>query len=343
MIAHHNVLYYEQDRPAIPDQEYDILYDELVELEGAHPELRNPASPTLAIGGRPSPQFARFRHGEQMLSLDKTLELEDVERFFERLDNTAVLATPKLDGLAVNLVYLGRKLWRGATRGDGTAGEDITANLRYVGNIPPKLECERAFPSLLEVRGEIIMTYKSFGELNAALPEDEQYANPRNAAAGSLRQKDPDVTARRNLQFLAYGCGQVNGPWPDSAKEGSEILEQCGFAFASPNELCKDAAGAVAFCERMRDERKDMPFPIDGVVLRADDRKIAERLGRHAKAPRYALAFKFAAERGTTVVRDDVFQLGRTGVLTPVAELDPVTIDGVTISRATVNNVAFLQ
>ena len=340
-LRRHNVLYHEKDRPEVADAEYDRLYDELVEIERMHPQLRTADSPTLAVGGRPAADFAKFRHGEPMLSLDKSVDLADFDRFFDRIGHSPVFAMPKLDGLAINLVYLGGRFWRGATRGDGTTGEDVTGNLRHVRGIPENLGMVQSIPELLEVRGEVVMPAAAFAALNESLAEADCYANPRNAAAGSLRQKEADKTAGRSLLFFAYGSGAVAGDWPESARDESALLEKFGFAFASPNRLCADVEQMRAYCRELGEKRAGLEYAIDGAVLRADDRRIARRLGRHARAPRYAVAFKFAAATATTSVRAVVFQIGRTGVLTPVVEVAPVEVDGVQIGRVTANNAEF--
>ena len=342
VIKHHNVLYYEKDRPEISDSEYDRLYDELVAIERLHPQLRRADSPTLVVGGRPAAEFAKFRHGEAMLSLEKIVDEAELDRFFARLDQAAVFAMPKLDGLAVNLVYLGGRFWRGATRGDGSTGEDVSANLHHVHGIPQHL-AGAATPELIEVRGEVVMPAAAFAQLNEGLAEDERYANPRNAAAGSLRQKDSAKTAGRNLRFFAYGSGAIDGgSWPESVKAESELLGRLGFAFASPSRLCADVAAMRAYCQELGHSRDELDYAIDGAVLRVDDRIVARQMGSNAKAPRYAVAFKFAAETGSTTVRSIAFQIGRTGVLTPVVEVEPVEVDGVQISRVTANNIEFL-
>ena len=343
-IRRHNVLYHERDRPEIADAEYDRLYDELVAIESMHPQLRCADSPTASVGGRPTGDFAKFRHGEPMLSLEKTLDAAELDRFFERVERSPVFAMPKLDGLAVNLVYLAGRFWRGATRGDGAIGEDVTGNLRHVRGIPEDISGKsQHLPDLLEVRGEVVMPVAAFAALNDSLPDEERYANPRNAAAGSLRQKDADRTAGRSLLFLAYGSGAVDGSWPESAHSESELLTKMGFSFASPSELCADADRMRSYCRRLERMRAELPCAADGAVLRVDDCRIARRLGRNARAPRSAVAFKFAAETGVSTVRGVVFQIGRTGVVTPVVEIDPIEVDGVRIGRVTANNVEFLS
>ena len=343
-ISRHNVLYYEKDRPEISDSEYDRLYDELVAIERMHPSLRSADSPTVSIGGRPGDEFAKFRHGEPMMSLDKVIDETELDRFLDRLGQAPVFAMPKLDGLAINLVYLAGRFWRGATRGDGDIGEDVTGNLRYVQGIPENLAgMKESIPGLLEVRGEVVMPIAAFASLNENLDEDERYANPRNAAAGSLRQKEARKTAGRNLMFFAYGRGAVDGRWPESADAESGLLEQLGFSFATPKQLCTDAGQMRSYCRQLEQKRVDLSYAVDGAVLRVDDYGIARQLGRHAKAPRYAVAFKFAAETGISAVRGVVFQIGRTGVITPVVEVAPVAVDGVRISRVTANNVDFFS
>ena len=341
--------YYVLDAPSIPDSEYDKLFARLVALETAHPELIDADSPTQRVGGSPSGAFAEVRHREAMLSLGNAMNADEVLAFDRRLrdlldqaddEPLAYSCELKYDGLAVSLQYEHGRFVTGATRGDGRAGEDITANLRTINAIPLSLRDDVA-PPLLEVRGEVLMYRQDFAALNEAQSEagEKAFVNPRNAAAGSLRQLDPQITAKRRLRFLAYGVGAVEGvDLPDTQHGLLEWLQSLGFPVGKPHETTRGADGLLAFYEKVALLRPDLPFDIDGIVYKLDDRALQAKAGFVARAPRYAIAHKFPAEEALTRLLAIEIQVGRTGALTPVARLEPVFVGGTTVSNATLHN-----
>ncbi|HEV2110568.1 MAG TPA: NAD-dependent DNA ligase LigA, partial [Gammaproteobacteria bacterium] len=343
----HNYRYYVLDDPEVPDSEYDRLMRELKALEAEHPGLITPDSPSQRVGGAPAAEFGELRHAVPMLSLDNAFSDEDVQDFDRRarekleVQEIDYVAEPKLDGLAISLVYEKGMLVRGATRGDGTTGEDVTANVRTVRAIPLKLMGE-GWPALLEVRGEVFMPKKGFEALNKALSAkgEKTYVNPRNTAAGSLRQLDPRITAGRPLEFYAYAWGEVR---PDSLpRRHSEVLEKFrGWGLPVNREIktVKGAEGCVAYYQAIGKKRDKLPYEIDGVVYKVDRLDYRQELGFVAKAPRWAVAHKFPAEEMMTVLNAVDFQVGRTGALTPTARLEPVFVGGVTVSNATLHNM----
>lgn len=346
-IEHHNYCYYVLDRPEISDAEYDRLFDRLVELEKAYPELVTPDSPTQRVGAKPVEEFGTVRHTVPMLSLDKVLNEAELVEWYRRTSETLgerqfdVVAEPKLDGVAVELVYENGRFTLGSTRGDGETGEDVTQNLRTIHAIPLILRGEKGkVPTRLEARGEVYMEKRKFVELNRKLEEagEEPFANPRNAAAGSLRQLDPRVTASRPLQIFLYGVGVVEGVTLTTYSEELELLERLGLRVVRPRRLCRSVDETAAFWREMNEKREAMPFEIDGVVVKVDRLDYQERLGVRSRSPRYSVAYKFAPRQATTVVRDIEVQVGRTGALTPVARLAPVQVGGVEISNATLHN-----
>ena len=343
----HNHRYYVLDDPEVPDSEYDRLMRELKALESEHPDLVTPDSPSQRVGGAPAEEFGEVRHAVPMLSLDNAFSEEDVQGFDrrvrEKLDTTEVdyVAEPKLDGLAISLVYEKGVLVRAATRGDGTTGEDVTLNVRTVRAIPLKL-MGKGWPALLEVRGEVFMPKKGFETLNKALAAkgEKTYVNPRNTAAGSLRQLDPRITAERPLDFNAYGLGEVRPAL--SVPRHSEVLSKLrhwGQRVNPEIQVVKGVEGCLGYYRRMGEKRDTLPYEIDGVVYKVDRLDYQQELGFVARAPRWATAHKFPAQEEMTVLKAVEFQVGRTGALTPVARLEPVFVGGVTVSNATLHNM----
>ena len=345
----HNYRYYVLDDPAITDAEYDQLMRRIQELEAAFPDLIVPDSPTQRVGAAPVDAFGTVLHSLPMLSLDNAFSPSEVRDFDERLKrflgqsaSIAYVAEPKIDGLAVELVYENGLLVQGSTRGDGIRGEEITQNLRTIKTIPLRLIASGGppAPQRLEVRGEVYMTKRDFQRLNARREEEGEstFANPRNASAGSLRQLDPRITASRPLSLFCYGLGSVEGISFESHWEVLQSLARWGFKI---NPLCQQCQGideALAYYERLRDQREELPYEIDGVVFKVDLRSLQEGLGTRSRSPRWALAYKFAPKQAVTRIRDISVQVGRTGALTPVALLDPVQVAGVEVSRASLHN-----
>jgi DNA ligase (NAD+) len=345
-INRHNHLYYVLDAPEISDAEYDKLLRRLIEIEETHPELRTPDSPTQRVGAAPAEQFSPVRHTIPMLSLANAMDKEEaiefgarVKRFLETDDEIGYVAEPKLDGLSVELVYEDGVLTVGSTRGDGVTGEDVTANLRTVKSIPLRLVGER-IPDRLEVRGEVFITREDFGKLNESRDAEgeEPFANPRNAAAGSLRQLDPTVTASRPLDGFFYAIGEVKGSSPDNQWELLGWLKGLGFKVNPMVWKCSDIAEAMDFYSQLLAQREELPYEIDGMVIKVDQFALRDTLGNTARSPRWAVASKFPPEQALTTVEDIVVQVGRTGKVTPVAHLSPVRVGGVMVSRATLHN-----
>jgi DNA ligase (NAD+) len=350
-IRRHDYLYYVQARPVITDQEYDRLYRELADLERDFPELRTPDSPTQRVGGAPLKEFQSVRHLSPMLSLDNTYSQEEVRDFIARvrrlLPGTKLEWTvePKVDGLAVNLRYEDGRLAVGATRGDGTTGDDITANLKTIRSIPLQFFRKGAThvepPRVLEVRGEVYLPRAGFKKLNEQrlAAGEEPFVNPRNAAAGTLKQLDPRRVAQRPLEAVFYGAGhQEGGNPPGTHYEWLRWLGELGFRTPAKIWLCDGEAGLLAAITELDRLRKDIEYETDGAVIKLNDLALRERAGYTAKAPRWAIAYKYAAEQARTRLNAITVQVGRTGVLTPVAELEPVFLAGSTISRATLHN-----
>ena len=344
-IERHNRLYYVEDAPEISDAAWDELLRELQALEAEHPALVTPASPTQRVGATPSEAFAEVRHRVPMLSLANAFSAEDVAGFDRRcregLEAEAVeySCEPKFDGLAVSLAYEHGRLVRGATRGDGSQGEDVTANLRTIRAIP--LELAGDAPALLEVRGEVLMLRRDFESLNRrqAQAGEKTFVNPRNAAAGSLRQLDPRLTAGRRLSFFAYGLGASEGFDPPATHAGLlDRLAALGFPVARERRVATGEAGLLDYYAEIGAKRPALPFDIDGVVYKVNRVADQERLGFVARAPRWAVAHKFPAEEATTQLLDIEVQVGRTGAITPVARLAPVFVGGTTVSNATLHN-----
>ena len=346
-LRHHEYLYHVMDTPEIPDAEYDRLMRELRELESAHPDLITPDSPTQRVGAAPLATFEQVRHEVPMLSLDNTFDEAGFLAFNKRVqdrlkstDDLTYCCELKLDGLAVSLLYENGLLVRAATRGDGTTGENITANVRTIHAIPLRLHGDN-IPARVEVRGEVFMTESGFEKLNeeARRTGGKVFANPRNAAAGSLRQLDPRITAKRPLTFFCYGFGLLEGgEMPASHWQRLQQFKAWGLPVSDRIRLVHTADEVLAFYRQVEQDRPSLGFDIDGVVIKVDSQALQEQLGFVARAPRWAVAFKFPAQEQMTVVRDVEFQVGRTGAITPVARLEPVQVAGVIVSNATLHN-----
>ncbi|HEY9380423.1 MAG TPA: NAD-dependent DNA ligase LigA [Burkholderiales bacterium] len=345
-IEAHNHRYYVLDAPSISDAEYDALFRELQALEARYPELISPDSPTQRVGATPLTAFTPVRHRLPMLSLNNAFSDEDIEAFDRRvrdtlgIDMVTYYCEPKFDGLAISLSYEQGRLVQGATRGDGYTGEDVTANLRTVKNIPLRLPVTEP-PAVLEVRGEVLMWKKDFERLNALQREhgDKEFVNPRNAAAGSLRQLDSKITARRPLRFFAYGVGHVEGMrMPSTQSEQIDALAELGFAVSGDRCTAQGTAGLRAFYAEMQARRAELPYDIDGVVYKVNSLAQQDELGFVSRAPRFAIAHKYPAEEAQTELQAIEIQVGRTGALTPVARLKPVFVGGVTVTNATLHN-----
>ncbi|KAB2839314.1 MAG: NAD-dependent DNA ligase LigA, partial [Burkholderiales bacterium] len=347
-IEYHNHRYYVLDAPEISDAAFDALFRRLQELERQHPELTCPDSPTQRVGAAPRGDFASVAHALPMLSLNNAFSDEEVLAFDRRVrealgaDEVFYAVEPKFDGLAVSLRYEAGVFVRGATRGDGFSGEDVTANLRTVRAIPLHLEGERV-PKVLEVRGEVLMQKRDFAALNAQQQAagEKLFANPRNAAAGALRQLDSRITASRRLSFFAYGIGEA--AWGDSGQPArhSEVmaaLARWRLPVSPERRIVQGAPGLVAYYREIGARRGELPYEIDGVVYKVDDLVQQEALGFVSRAPRFAIAHKFPAEEMLTEVLDIDVQVGRTGAITPVARLRPVFVGGVTVTNATLHN-----
>ncbi len=346
-IEYHNYRYHVLDDPELPDAEFDRLLVELRQLEAQHPELVTADSPTQRVGGAPSDEFQEVRHRVPMLSIDNAFNREDViafdRRLRERLGSDASLdysAEPKLDGLAISVTWEHGHLVRAATRGDGTTGEDVTANVRTIRSIPLRLRGDA--PALLEVRGEIFISNAGFKRLNAEATQrgEKGFVNPRNAAAGSLRQLDPNITATRPLEVFFYALGVLEGAkLPQTHTEVLAMLRNWGLRVSPEVKQVRGAEGCLAYFEAMASRRPSLPYQIDGVVYKVDRLDLQRELGFISRAPRWSVAHKFPAEEALTVLRAVEFQVGRTGALTPVARLEPVFVGGVTVSNATLHNM----
>jgi len=353
-IERHNHLYYVQDAPEISDAEYDALFRELASLEAEHPELDDPNSPTKRVGGKPADGFTPYEHAMRMYSLDNGMDLDAWYAFTERVakgvdqKNIQYWADPKMDGLAMEVIYEHGQFVRAATRGDGLTGEDVTHNMRTVMNLPLVLH-GADIPELLEVRGEVVMSNADFADLNRRQEEagEKVFANPRNAAAGSIRQLDPKVAASRPLRFLGYGIGRVewaasSGKWV-TQQAVMDGLKELGFAIPPEAKLCESSREVADYFEELMAQREGLPFEIDGVVAKVNDREMQGALGYTSRAPRWALALKFPAYQTKTRLNSIRIQVGRTGVLTPVAELEPVELAGVVVSKATLHNKGYIE
>ncbi|MCP4584637.1 NAD-dependent DNA ligase LigA [Pseudoalteromonas sp.] len=346
-LEEHNHNYYVLDAPSIPDAEYDRLMRELSALEQANPEFQSPDSPTQKVGGAALDKFEQVTHQVPMLSLDNAFSEEEFAAFNRRIkervmDNKELTfcCEPKLDGLAVSIIYRNGVLVQAATRGDGMVGENITQNVKTIRNVPLKLRGDD-FPAELEVRGEVFMDSAGFAKLNSEAEKrgDKVFVNPRNAAAGSLRQLDSKVTAKRPLMFYAYSTGLVaDGQLPEDHYQQLAKLTDWGLPLCPETKLVEGQQAALDYYQDILTRRSDLAYEIDGVVIKVNDKKLQERLGFVARAPRWAIAFKFPAQEEITQLLDVEFQVGRTGAITPVARLEPVFVGGVTVSNATLHN-----
>lgn len=351
-IEHHRFRYYVLSQPEISDEEFDTLYRELEQLEVKYPQLRDADSPTQKVGAPPATEFKQIRHRIPLLSLANAMSEDELDKWEERLLRAlnsqdinlgplSYVCELKIDGLSIALTYKHGILKEGATRGNGEVGEDVTLNLKTIPSLPFRLKGEE-IPELLEVRGEVYMPISSFEKLNAGLLKDEQtpFANPRNAASGSLRQKDPRQTAKRQLAFWAYGVyiSDARVAEPKSHFESLALLEKFGFPVEPNRVLAANMADVKEFCRQWATKRHDLSYQTDGVVIKADNRLLWEELGATAHSPRWAVAFKYPPEEAETIVEDIRFDVGRTGAVTPLAFLKPVKLAGTTVKRATLHN-----
>ncbi|HKS86458.1 MAG TPA: NAD-dependent DNA ligase LigA [Pseudolabrys sp.] len=352
-IAQHDKRYYQQDRPTISDAEYDALRARYNAIEDRFPDLRTPESLSLKVGAAPTGKFRKVRHAVPMLSLDNAFSEQDVVDFiarirrFLRLDEAekiAFSAEPKIDGLSMSLRYENGELVSAATRGDGTEGEDVTANIRTLEDVPQRLK-GRGVPSVCEVRGEVYMTKAAFLDLNERQKAagGQVFANPRNSAAGSVRQKDPGITASRPLGFFAYAWGEM-GKMPADTQSGMiKWFEACGFKTNPLTKLCRSTEELIAFHRKIEEDRAGLDYDIDGVVYKIDRIDWQERLGFVSRTPRWAIAHKFPAERAITILKDIEIQVGRTGALTPVGKLEPIGVGGVIVQNVTLHNEDYIK
>ncbi len=343
-INDHRFRYYVSDAPVVSDAEFDALMRELQAIEDAHPELRTPDSPTQTVGGAPSATFAPVVHRRPMTSLDNVFSEDEFDRWIARATKAepvnSWLCELKIDGLALDLVYLNGRLVSAATRGDGRVGEDVTANVRTIASIPQRLVGDA--PEVVEVRGEVFMRPEDFAQLNEGLVAAGKapFANPRNSAAGSLRQKDPRVTAARNLQFLCHGLGEVTGVEIDSQSHGYQLLKEWGLPTSRHFRVVSSRDEAWAYIEHFGAHRHAVEHELDGVVIKVDDRSAQARLGFTSRAPRWAIAFKYPPEEVTTKLLAIQVNTGRTGRVTPFAVMEPVFVAGSTVEMATLHNAS---
>ena len=352
-IRSHDYEYYILDEPLISDHEYDELFKELKEIEAEHPEWITPESPSQRVGIKPKGDFATFKHFQQMLSLANAFNEEDLRNFHDRVlknlgtnNHIDYFCEPKMDGAAVSLIYEKGILSRGVTRGDGTLGEDITSNIRTIRSIPLALkESKNSFPNLLEVRGEIFIKKPDFDalNLNAKKNNEKVFANPRNAAAGSLRQLDPAITSSRPLAFFAHGIGSCQGIEFSNLQEIFSVFSSWGLPVNNLNELVGSIDECLEYFKRIETSRENIPFEIDGVVFKVNELSLQKQLGEIARSPRWAIAHKFPAEEVYTEIENIDFQIGRTGILTPVAKLKTVNVGGVNVSNCTLHNLDELK
>ena len=346
-IEKHDLLYHQKDQPEISDAQYDALRKELEELEKKYPELKTDQSPSAKVGAAPAKGFKKVRHKAPMLSLSNVFTEEEFFEFRERVLNflnldkdhkLEILAEPKVDGLSCSLRYENQKLVQAATRGDGYEGEDITENVRTIADVPKTLPKDA--PDTLEVRGEIYMRRADFLKLNKKQEEEGKqiFANPRNAAAGSVRQLNVEITKSRPIHFFGYALGEVSAPFAKTQKDVRDKLSIWGFSLPEPSYVGKDLKEALAYYKDIEKERSELLYEIDGIVYKINDLALQERLGFVSRAPRWATAHKFPAEKAVTILKDIDIQVGRTGVLTPVARLEPISVGGVVVSNATLHN-----
>ncbi len=348
-ITEHRHRYYEQDAPVVSDAEFDTLMRELIDLEAANPELRRPDSPTQQVGGAASSTFAPVTHLVPLMSLDNVFSLEELDKWLARAESLAgesvaasgYLCELKIDGLALDLVYRDGRLVSAATRGDGTVGEDVTANVRTIEAIPTRLAGPDV-PDVVEVRGEVFMRTEDFAALNAGLVEAGKapFANPRNSAAGSLRQKDPTVTRQRRLHFLVHGIGAFSGAPLERQSRGYDLLKGWGLPTSAHYRICHSIDEVKDYIAHYGEHRHSVEHEIDGVVIKVDDRRLQEQLGHTSRAPRWAIAYKYPPEEVTTKLVDIRVNVGRTGRVTPYAVMEPVFVAGSTVEQATLHNAS---
>ncbi|MGH7036192.1 MAG: NAD-dependent DNA ligase LigA, partial [Stellaceae bacterium] len=353
-ITHHDRLYHTKDAPEISDAAYDALRRRNGAIEARFPALIRADSPSKRVGAAPATGFAKVRHPHPMLSLENALSEEEVRDFFQGIRNffrapqdvarvepesIAVMAEPKIDGLSCSIRYEHGALALGATRGDGVTGEDVTLNVKTLASVPKKLK-GHDWPDVIEVRGEIYMERNGFFALNAEREKagDPVFANPRNAAAGSLRQLDASITASRPLAFFAYAWGEQSRPFAKTHEEALKHFAAWGFTVNPLSKLCRGLDALLAFHREIGEKRASLPYDIDGVVYKVNDLELEDRLGFVSRAPRWAIAHKFPAQQAETVLKRISIQVGRRGTLTPVAELEPITVGGVVVQRATLHN-----
>jgi DNA ligase (NAD+) len=358
-IARHDRLYHTDAAPEISDAEYDELRRRNIAIEARFPELIRSDSPARRVGAAPATGFAKVIHARPMLSLENAFEESDVREFFAGVrnffrrtatealvaeDTIEIMAEPKIDGLSIALTYRDGRLALGATRGDGTTGENVTANIRTLGSVPEMLKGD-GWPELVEIRGEVYLERAGFFALNEerAAAGESVFANPRNAAAGSLRQLDSAITARRPLKFFAYAWGEASTPFARTHEEALSWFRAWGFTVNERSRRCRGVDEALAYYREIAAERAELPYDIDGVVYKVNDLALQERLGMVSRAPRWAVAQKFPAQQAQTVLRDISIQVGRQGSLTPVAMLEPITVGGVVVQRATLHNEDEIQ
>ncbi len=350
-IERHNQLYYVEAKPEISDYDFDMLLEKLIRLERQFPELVTPDSPSQRVGGSVTRVFASVQHREPMLSLSNTYSSGEVEEFYTRLGKLLLLegledgemvAELKFDGVAVSLLYHNGILVRGATRGDGLSGDDITANIKTIPSIPLRLPDGAGVDGEIEVRGEVFMRREDFDRMNDSRPDEDRFANPRNATAGTLKLQDSAEVARRKMSFVAYFL-KGPGAGGDSQFDRLVRLEGLGFYTGGHYRLCRGVQEILAFIDEWSQKRRTLPYETDGVVLKLNDAALWDRIGATAKSPRWAIAYKYPAEEAKTILLDVVFQVGRLGTITPVAELEPVLLAGSTVSRSTLHNFDEIQ
>ncbi len=347
-INHHNYLYYVRNTPKISDQEYDNLFNQLKELENKFPEFKTSTSPTQKVGAAPQSEFKNIKHSMPMLSLSNAFNEKEVidfdkklKRILKKEKDIEYIAEPKFDGLAVELIYKNGIFTQGTTRGDGITGEDITENLKTIPSIPLKLrDKELKIPSLIEVRGEVYINKKDFEKLNKHREKKEQstFANPRNAAAGSLRQLDPKITAKRPLNIFLYGIGNIKDKSFKTQSQILSVLPKWGLPVNKNVKICKNIHKTIDHYKKLNNMRENLPYEIDGMVIKVNNLKLQEKFGEISRSPRWAIAYKFQPLQAKTKIKKIIAQVGRTGALTPVAIMKPVKIGGVTISRSTLHN-----
>ena len=343
-IRKHDYLYYVENKPQVSDQEYDKLFSELKKLEEEHPELITSDSPTQRVSGQPIEGFKQVRHAIPMLSIDNTYSEEELRAFDKRVaklletKNYSYAVELKIDGLAMSLRYEDGRLVLGATRGDGTKGDDVTHNIKTIRAIPLRLEDKP--PEVLEVRGEVYMPKKAFAKLNEEKEKNGEplFANPRNAAAGSLKQLDPKITAKRNLSFFAYSLGETSKSIANTHYDNLEKLKKFGLPVNENITKAKDIEEVIKLCEKFEKKRFTLDYQIDGLVIKVDELKYYDTLGTTGRAPRWCMSYKYAAEQAKTKVLSIAVQVGKTGILTPVANLEPVLLAGTTVKRASLHN-----